>query len=192
MFPFLLPNSYYLNVITVTKLAVFQHDITKCENNLLHRWRPDGPWTVQIIPVVHRIAFTLYHTISRHQLVPMAISYSFCIKMFYFLSVLWKIRIHMYTAWRGETWRHLFREKNKTIFLVEIEYHFSVQYSIAVRPLSNIWNFNLQWNDNLVSFFNPRLVKHNYFFYIQQHSFQNYWARSNRGQLFFFKFFLKY
>lgn len=44
----------------------------------------------------------------------------------------------MYTAWRGETLRYLFREKNKTIFLVEIEYHFSVQYSIAVRPLSNI------------------------------------------------------
>lgn len=41
----------------------------------------------------------------------------------------------MYTAWRGETWRHLFREKNKTIFLVEIEYHFSVQYSIKILLL---------------------------------------------------------
>lgn len=112
---FLVTNFYYLNVITVTKLAVFQHDVTKCENNLLHRWRPDGPWTVQIIPVVHRIAFTLYHTISRHQLVPMAISYSFCIKVCYFVSMIWK-NTYVYglagenfkTSIQGEKWDNIF------------------------------------------------------------------------------------
>ena len=66
--------SVYLDVITWAALAVFRHNSVESEHNLLWSRRPNGPRTVQVVTVVCRIPFILYHASPRHEQVPITIS----------------------------------------------------------------------------------------------------------------------